>query len=581
LPRHQTLRATLDWSYDLLPETERRLLNHLAVFPAGFTFDAAIAVMSDTENTAGTVEEGIPSLVTKSLITLDGSSPIGRWRLLETTREYALEKLSESGETGNVKRHHAEYFRKLIAPENCREIFDPTEDNLVRSIREIDNIRAALDWAYAPGGDKAIGFALTAACAPIWLYLSLIVECRERIQLALDQLPDASHVNSQLAVQLYVALGVALFETTGLAESSERALARGLSVAERLGDVDSQLRALWGMCMYRLNKGEPRMARPLAERFALLASQKGNEPDILVGDRLLGRTSHYEGQLTKARDHLERFVSRYTAPSGHRHTIWFLYDQHMLARAALARVLCLQGSLARADTLAQAFVRDRPDDHIPSLCYALGTASCPIALLNGQLVEAERSIALLMDLAIRHSLSFWSKLVPCLEGTFLVKRGNIENGVTVLRQGLDSIRASGLDVHSVGFAADLAQGLAAMGRYDDSLAIIADALARQDRTGLTWCTAEFLRIKGEVFLQASDYRDIAAAEECFRQASALAEQQGSLLWQLRCAMSLAGLRIRQNRRNDARMVLAPVFARFTEGFEMADLQSAKAILESL
>jgi predicted ATPase len=111
LPRHQTLRATLDWSYELLPEPERCLLRRLGVFARGFTLEAANAVMSDRGYSASVVLNEIANLVAKSLVTLDGSEPTGRWRLLETIRAYALEKLAESGETEQVARQSAEFGR--------------------------------------------------------------------------------------------------------------------------------------------------------------------------------------------------------------------------------------------------------------------------------------------------------------------------------------------------------------------------------------------------------------------------------------------------------------------------------------
>jgi predicted ATPase len=112
LPRQQTLRATLDWSYDLLSEWERRLLCCLAIFPAGFTLEAASAVVPERQVTS--VLEGIANLVAKSLLSSDGSPSGGRWRLLETIRAYALEKLAEKGETDDVARLSAGYFRDLF-----------------------------------------------------------------------------------------------------------------------------------------------------------------------------------------------------------------------------------------------------------------------------------------------------------------------------------------------------------------------------------------------------------------------------------------------------------------------------------
>lgn len=113
LPRHQTLRAALDWSYDLLPEPERRLLRLLAIFPAGFTLKGAAAIMDNGDEAELSVVEGIASLVAKSLIVLE--KPLSaRWRLLETTRAYALEQLSGHGEVEQAARRHAGYCRILL-----------------------------------------------------------------------------------------------------------------------------------------------------------------------------------------------------------------------------------------------------------------------------------------------------------------------------------------------------------------------------------------------------------------------------------------------------------------------------------
>ena len=111
LPRHQTLRATLDWSYQLLPETERIVLRRLAIFAGGFNLAAATAIAASPEITATDVIDGVANLVTKSLVTPDVGDALARYRLLETTRAYALEKLTESGEFYPMARRHAEYYR--------------------------------------------------------------------------------------------------------------------------------------------------------------------------------------------------------------------------------------------------------------------------------------------------------------------------------------------------------------------------------------------------------------------------------------------------------------------------------------
>ena len=145
LPRHRTLRAMLDWSYELLPDEERFLLRRLAIFSSGFTLEAAAAVMSDRDNTAPYVAEAIANLVAKSLIARDGSPISGRWRLLETIRAYALEKLGESGESERLARRHAEYYRHLFEQAEREWQTRPTTEWLADYGRQIDDLRAALD----------------------------------------------------------------------------------------------------------------------------------------------------------------------------------------------------------------------------------------------------------------------------------------------------------------------------------------------------------------------------------------------------------------------------------------------------
>ena len=339
LPRHQTLRATLDWSYELLSESEQRLLRHLAVFPGGLTVKAVAAMAGAGESE--TLEERISSLVWKSLLTLVQSTGDPRWRLLETTRAYALEKLAEHGEAERAARRHAEFFRDLFAPAEDTPLV--TLDDLPRYVREIDNVRAALDWAFSGGGDKAVGIALTAAYAPVWLHLSLIAECRDRAERARDNFGAASDLSPKLKGQLLTILGLVLVYAGVLGEETESALTEALKIAESLDEPEAQLQALYAIWTHRFINGELRTTQKLAERIALIASHTGDPADTLIADRLLGSTNHYAGNHRQAQHHLESALSRYTAPSGARRTMWLHYDGRVLPRARLARTLWMRG----------------------------------------------------------------------------------------------------------------------------------------------------------------------------------------------------------------------------------------------
>ena len=161
LPRHQTLRATLDWSHDLLSEPERRVLRRLAIFAAGFTLEAASAVAASAEITADEVVLHVANLVKKSLITADVGGTAPRYRLLGTTRAYALEKLLDSGEIDQVGRRHAAYQRDPIQQSEARSAAPLIAERLAACGRRIDDAGAMQDWVCSRPDPRRTALATT------------------------------------------------------------------------------------------------------------------------------------------------------------------------------------------------------------------------------------------------------------------------------------------------------------------------------------------------------------------------------------------------------------------------------------
>jgi len=188
LPRQQTLRATLDWSYDLLAEDERVVLRRLSIFPSSFSVEAASAVASDAIIDEFAVVDLLSQLVARSLMIADTSTGATRYRMLETTRAYALEKLAEVEEIETRRRRHAEYFRDLFerAPDDWLQM--PDAEWHATYVPELDHVRAALEWALAPAGDSAIGVALAGASGPLWSMLGLWGKARSGSKLPLPAL---------------------------------------------------------------------------------------------------------------------------------------------------------------------------------------------------------------------------------------------------------------------------------------------------------------------------------------------------------------------------------------------------------
>jgi predicted ATPase len=581
LPRHQTLRATLDWSYELLPEAERRLLRRLAVFPAGFTLEAATAVMGDADIAGSAVLEGIANLVAKSLVTLDASAPAGRWRLLETIRAYALEKLVESGEADAAARRHAEFFRDLIAPVGIGSPVPAGMDDMARYDREIDNIRAALDWSFSPPGDATIGAAITVAAVPIWAHASLIEECRRRIEQALGSLAAQASPDARREMQLLWALGTALLLTRGAGPEADAAWSSALRIAERLDDADYRMRGLWGLFIDHMSRGDHRTALRLAESFHRLAA--GADPaDLLVGERMIGTALHILGEQAEARRRIEYMLGRYVAPADRSHLIRFQFDQRVAARSFHARILWLQGFPDQAMQVAASTVEEAQGvDHPISFFYALALAACPVALLAGDFAAAQGFVEMLLDLSVRHAMEGWKVWGQCFKGVLLIRRGDIAAGLPLLQTALAALPQAAFHLHYTVFSAEQAQALGLVGEIGKGLLTIDETLARCERNEEHWCIAELLRIKGELLLLEGAEGDSAAGEEYFQRALDWASRQQLPSWELRIARSFARLRMAQDRKEEARQMLAAVYDRFTEGFDLADLRAARALLDLL
>jgi predicted ATPase len=379
-----------------------------------------------------------------------------------------------------------------------------------------------------------------------------------------------------------MAFGIALILTMGSVERARMVVAKALEIAERLDDVDAQLRSLFAQWSIHFTTGECRAAESTAEQFSLIAHRTSDPAFVLIADRFIGNTLQYGGKQREARSCFERVLERYVEPNNQRHIILFQYDQRALARAMLARVLWLQGFVDQATDQARASLEEaQATGYGLTLCWVLHYAVCPIALMTGDLAAASRAVAMLTDLATRLEATLWKIVGRCLKGKLLIERREFGKGSVLLRNALDTCDQTGWRMCYPEFLGVLAEALSGLGQLNEALAAIDQALATADRGGELWYVAELLRIKGELLLQQAGGQPVPAAEDCFRGALDVAQEQGALFWEIRAAFSLARLRVRQDRQDDARRILAPVYDRFTEGFETADLKLAKGLLQQL
>jgi predicted ATPase len=582
LPRHRTLRATLDWSYQLLLEPERVVLRRVAILVGRFSEQAARSIATSAEIAASEIIESLANLVTKSLVSVDVGELALRYRLSESVRAYALEKLAESGEREQIAGRHAEYYLGLFERAKAEAETRPMDEWLAEYRPRIDNLRAALDWAFSPSGDASIGVALTAASVPLWVDLSMMAECRRHIERALSRLTSIADLDPRQEMDLQAALGVSLNYTTGPVPETEAAWTKTLEIAKSLGDLEYQLRALRGLWAHWMNAGEYRASLAIAYEFSALAATTGDPAALGAGDRMAGIILHYLGDQTGARQHLERRLARAVSPVGQSQPGRFLIDQRVAARSLLARILWLQGFPNQAAFTARLAVEEaEASGHALSLCHALAQAACPVSALNGDVAAAQSFTAVLLDRARELGLSGWIARSHCFQGTLLIMRGDFVAGLPLLRDALEEMREGGSAPGYPAFLAFFARGLGLAGQVTEGLVVIDQALELSERHEERWSLPEVLRNKGELLLLGGSVGAAVAAEDCFRQALDWADRDGTLSYELRAAFSLGRLQRDQGRTSEAHDLVASVYRRFTEGFETADLQTAKRLLDEL
>ncbi len=271
LPRQQTMRALIDWSHDLLSDREQAVFRRLAVFAGGWTLDAANAVCSDEAIEAWDVLDLLSALVDKSLVVAELTETEQRYRLLESTRQYALERLQKSGELERVQRRHAEHFLAVAEGGERTWATTPFKIWLQPLETEWDNFRAAIDWAL--GADAPLAIALVGALRNFWREAGAIVEGLRYVQAARALVDGRTPKERDAALWLTAAL---LYSSLVYNEEAHDAAERAGTLYEALGD-----RLASGMAMDLSANALGRMRRhaeaePLFDR-ALAIFQEHND----------------------------------------------------------------------------------------------------------------------------------------------------------------------------------------------------------------------------------------------------------------------------------------------------------------
>jgi predicted ATPase len=408
---------------------------------------------------------------------------------------------------------------------------------------------------------------------------------------SLKTLPDTSE-RDQRELTLQITLGVSLLATQGLASlTAERAYTRARELCQQLRETALLVPTLLGLGVCYLQQGKLQTARELGEQLLAFAQHQQDSAPFLMAHNLLGMVLFFQGELASALEHSEQGIVLYNPRLHHSLTFSWWVDPGVACLGFAAKTLRLLGYPVQAlKRSSEMLALAQELSHPQSLAYALYLAAS-VHHFRGERAEVQKRAEALLALSHEQGFPLWLAWGTMFRGWALADQGQ-EEGIAQLCEGLAAFRATGSRLLVPYCLALVAETYGKKGQVEEGLAALVEALSIVPQTGEPFYEAELYRLQGELSLQSRQVKTSqdksegktsleAEAEECFWKALDVARRQSAKSLELRAAMSLSRLWQQQNKGDEARRMLAEIYGWFTEGFDTADLQEAKALLEEL
>jgi len=580
LLRHQTLKATLEWSYSLLTEVERMILRRLSIFAGWFDIGSAKSVVSGSGIETEDVDALLPALALKSLISFDSSQVTPSYRLLVLTRAFGLDLLEVEGEHDEVARRHAEKMCVEIEHLERDSMSLPQQQWVERYARRLDDVRSALHWALKKECDIDLGVTLIARTIPLWNQLSLLKECQEWIELAINKAGLGAGSGDAREMKLFSVLGNILIHSIGPAPAAIAACTRSLEIAERLDEIDYQLRALLALWNGCFANGEAREGEEIALRFRRIATMSSDPADVLLGHRLYGTSLLVLGDKIGARNYLEKAVNGYYLLPRSSNLARFGIDQLVSARALLTLTLLHLGLIDQAQHMAEQCLNEAVQSKNALTVCGIVTTTCTVtSLYAGDYESLRRYVAVVEEYAESFGILQWRDLASAFGAVAEIREGNVAEGLQGLRGLLDDTIDLG-NMRYIPIFCEYALALGEAGNTERGRILMRDCRERAEKTGQIAYLPEFKRVDAALMIMDGAF-DHALVEQLLREAADEARAQTSYLRELQIVTDLARLLHGQGRGSEAYDLLAPIYANFAEGHGARPLVEAKLVLERI
>lgn len=572
-PRHQTLRATLDWSHDHLSEVERVILRRMAIFRGRFTLEATLAVAEEGGIGRTDIADAVGSLVDKSLIEFRIDSRGASYRLLDTTRSYAFEKLLTSNEHESVAARHANFSIQLLEANGADHFKLSSAEAVPNSLQDyLGNVRAALEWSFGPNGCDRTALRLAAAAARLFLSMSLLLECQNWMEKAINRI--TSDCKPQHQIEIHASFAWSLMFTSGDSKRVCDAFDTALNLAQRYEDARQQFRLIVALSTYFLRMIDVAGTLEFAIRSEVVAKKTRDPVDAAVADSLLGAAYHLLGDHVRSQKHSERALR---SRSGLRpfNASQYLFGPRSLA--LISRSWWFTGKLDQALRYAEMAIEEaEKSGQMIALCGPL-IHTMPIYFWVDDLEQVERRLSRLELTAEKHSSEPYRAVALGFRGRYLIRNGQTIDGIQHLRDSLEKLAALRYEIYVPELVSALAVSLAEQNSRAEGVALLDKSIAVQVEANAALYLPALFLAKG-LALASGDKADIRSAEESFEKAMTFAQQQSALSFELRAGLELARIWIERGEVQSAHDLIGPIYGQFTEGFRTPDLVLAKEML---
>jgi predicted ATPase len=553
-----TVQGMLAARIDRLAAEQKDLLQMLAVIGRESTLGLVKQVASQTDTQ---LERMLAELQASEFIyeqpTLAGADYIFKHAL---TQEVAYSSLL-------VERRKLLHERAGQALESMfAERLDDHLGELARHYSRCDNVTKAVDYLGRAGQQAIQRSAYPDAISGLTAAIDLLQK--------LPESPD--RIQRELLLQLSLGTGFSTVNGWG-SPQAERAYTRARQLCERLGDPPELFPALFGLCTVHQLRGEYRAAYKLGEQLLRLAQSPSNPAQLMYAHSALGVSLYFMGELLLAKEHLETAICLYDPerdrPLGSA-------DAGVVCRSWMAYTLWTLGYPDQAlERINEGLAIAQGRSHPFSLAFAEMFAGF-VRKFRREARAAQETAERVLGISVERGFTHFLGAATLMRGWAIAAQGRNEEGIAQIEEGLAGVRASGIELGRPPYHTTLADVCRQADRFDDGIAAVTEAQAVADQNEERAYEPEIHRVRGELLLR-QDHSNAAEAQRCFQRAIEIARNQNAKSWELRATMSLARLLDMQDRRHQARSMLAEIYGWFTEGFDTADLKDAKALLEEL